>query len=217
MFAGRNMMFASAAFSPLSLSPLFWVSDEGSDPSLWADLSGGARHWYQSTASMQPAIVSGAKNGRQVRRFDGINDFMEWPVINLRTVFFVYRRNGAHPTYSTLFGQTIGSSAYGQYFISPSNTWCDPTFSLVGWRTGVWRKNGIEFNPLAANSDPLSEWAVVSVVTSAAVPAAQTRDREVLSRVPNCDLGEVIAMDRVATANEITAVERYLNAKWAIY
>lgn len=61
----------SSGFTPLSLSPALWLSDTGSDPAVWPDLSGNGRDATQATAGYQPAIVAGALNGRQVRRFAG--------------------------------------------------------------------------------------------------------------------------------------------------
>jgi hypothetical protein len=63
-------------FNPLSLSPALWLSDTGSNAAQWDDLSGNERHATQATGIEQPAIVAGALNGRQVRRFDGSNDGM---------------------------------------------------------------------------------------------------------------------------------------------
>ena len=65
-----------ATFNPLSLSPALWLSDTGSDPSVWPDLSGNGRNATQATSTQRPAIVTGAQNGRQVRRFDGTDDFL---------------------------------------------------------------------------------------------------------------------------------------------
>jgi hypothetical protein len=75
MFAARNMFFAGA-FSPLSLSPALWLSDTGSDAAQWEDISGNGRHALQETPARRPAIITAELNGRQVRRFDGLNDFM---------------------------------------------------------------------------------------------------------------------------------------------
>jgi hypothetical protein len=73
MFAARNMVF-TGEFSPLSLSPALWLSDTGSNPAQWDDLSGNNRHATQATPANQPAIVTGVINGRQVRSFDGSSD-----------------------------------------------------------------------------------------------------------------------------------------------
>jgi hypothetical protein len=61
-------------FDPLSLSPALWLSDTGSDPAQWDDISGNGRHATQSNSSFRPSIATNALNGRQVRRFDGSND-----------------------------------------------------------------------------------------------------------------------------------------------
>jgi hypothetical protein len=73
MLAAQRNLF-TGSFNPLSLSPALWLSDTGSNAGQWDDLSGNGRHATQATAANQPAIVTGALNGRQVRRFDGSND-----------------------------------------------------------------------------------------------------------------------------------------------
>lgn len=60
-----------SGFSPLSLSPALWLSDTGSDASVWPDISGRGYNLTQTTAGARPAIISNELNGRQVRRFDG--------------------------------------------------------------------------------------------------------------------------------------------------
>jgi hypothetical protein len=71
------------AFNPLSLSPALWLSDTGSNPAQWDDLSGNGRHATQAIGANQPAIVTGALNGRQVRRFDGVDDTMTFSSLNI--------------------------------------------------------------------------------------------------------------------------------------
>jgi hypothetical protein len=58
-------------FNPLSLSPALWLSDTGSNPAQWDDISGNNRHATQATVASQPAIIANGLGGRQVRRFDG--------------------------------------------------------------------------------------------------------------------------------------------------
>ena len=62
-----------SGFNPLSLSPALWLNDIGSDPSVWTDMSGNGR---DATGANAPSIVTNALNGRQVRRFDGVDDFL---------------------------------------------------------------------------------------------------------------------------------------------
>ena len=70
-------MFAGA-FDPRRLGLALWLSDTGSDPSQWDDLSGNGRNATQATPANQPAIISAGLNGRQVRRFDGSNDWLSF-------------------------------------------------------------------------------------------------------------------------------------------
>lgn len=67
----------SFGFNPLSLSPALWLSDTGSDASVWTDLSGNGRNATQATALAQPTIVTSGISGRQIRRFDGVNDYLQ--------------------------------------------------------------------------------------------------------------------------------------------
>ena len=65
-----------SGFNPLSLSPALWLNDTGSDPSVWTDMSGNGRDASQADPAKRPSIVTNALNGKQVRRFDGVNDFL---------------------------------------------------------------------------------------------------------------------------------------------
>ena len=63
-----------SGFNPLSLSPALWLNDTGSDPSVWTDMSGNGRNASQADSAKRPSIVTNALNGKQVRRFDGVDD-----------------------------------------------------------------------------------------------------------------------------------------------
>jgi hypothetical protein len=63
-----------ALWTPANTTTALWLSDTGSDTSVWPDLSGNARNVTQSVSASRPSIVANAINGRQVRRFDGSND-----------------------------------------------------------------------------------------------------------------------------------------------
>ena len=65
-----------SGFNPLSLSPALWLNDTGSDPSVWTDMSGNGRNASQNDPAKSPSIVTNALNGKQVRRFDGVDDFL---------------------------------------------------------------------------------------------------------------------------------------------
>jgi hypothetical protein len=76
MITAAHRLLQVGGFSPLSLNPSLWLSDTGSNAAQWDDISGNGRHATQSTGISQPSIVTNVINGRQIRRFDGSNDFL---------------------------------------------------------------------------------------------------------------------------------------------
>jgi hypothetical protein len=93
MILARKMMQTGGPFSPLSLSPALWLdaSDAGTlwnattggslvapggHIARWEDKSGNARHATQGTSGQQPTRQTAVRNGRDVVRFDGTNDFL---------------------------------------------------------------------------------------------------------------------------------------------
>jgi len=97
-------------FDPISLSPSLWLSDTGSDPSVWPDLSGNSRNAAQSDAARQPSIIANGLNGRQVRRFDGSNDSLGGTLssVSAMSVFAVFvptLDSTASTSYARVFSQ----------------------------------------------------------------------------------------------------------------
>ena len=93
--AARRRGGESESFDLLPYTPTIWLSDTGSDPAEWTDLSGNSRHATQSTSTRCPSIQSSIVNGRQVRRFDGNDDKLNIPAtINFSAgmIFLVIRQ-----------------------------------------------------------------------------------------------------------------------------
>jgi hypothetical protein len=123
MIALPTFRGALAGFNPLSLAPALWLNDTGSDPSVWTDLSGNGRNAVQATGANQPSIVTGALNGRQVRRFDGTDDRLIPPDFSLdnHTIFSVVKPDLVDPTTaSTIFciGATSASARDAMNYFS---------------------------------------------------------------------------------------------------
>lgn len=132
------------AFNPLSLSPALWLSDTGSNSAQWDDLSGNGRHATQAIGANQPAIVTGALNGRQVRRFDGVNDTIgrtNTPLIgNIAgyTIFHVY-------SYRSLPNVNLG--AFGIRYTGAATVFLDSKVAASSsYRTGYRRLTGDAFS-----------------------------------------------------------------------
>lgn len=72
------------AWTPAELPTLsaWWDADDAATitvetgVSAWTDKSGNGRTAAQTTGSRQPALISGARNGRPALRFDAVNDFL---------------------------------------------------------------------------------------------------------------------------------------------
>jgi len=144
MIALPTFRGALAGFNPRSLSPALWLNDTGSDPSVWTDISGNGRNATQATGANQPSIVTGVLNGRQVRRFDGVNDVLIPPDFNLDnfTIFSViYHNNTVSGSIQSIFaiGSIANSARDAMIYIFNSTT----------LRFDVQRSNGVLF-PAAA-------------------------------------------------------------------
>ena len=77
---------ADTAWSPRLIATQCWLdaSDSstltlsGNKVDAWADKSGNGRHVAQAVAGMRPDLDPGARNGRNVIRFDGVDDTLEF-------------------------------------------------------------------------------------------------------------------------------------------
>jgi hypothetical protein len=85
-----------AAFDPLSLSPAAWYKSDtlsaladGAAVSSWTDSSGNARHAVQATGGNQPICKKAIVNGKDVVRFDGVDDFLRAAFTLVQPEYFV--------------------------------------------------------------------------------------------------------------------------------
>jgi hypothetical protein len=231
MFAARNMTFArpvaggGGSFDPLSLSPALWLSDTGSDPSVWSDLSGNARHAVQATSGNQPSIVTGVINGRQVRRFDGVNDFLVSPLVvhGLTLTTFAVSKITANTDIGAIFSSGRGGGDPAPLEAALRNAFVSGTNAYRSTPSGTSRVNGGTTLTLAASPSP---FYITSTVHTAAVNITSgsntTHVGVVLnsSGVPafllNGDIAEIIIYPTALGTTDRQAVESYLSAEYAI-
>lgn len=245
MFAARNMVFASAAFSPLSLSPALWL--DASDASTlydstvggslvaadgaiarWEDKSGNGRHATQSTGVSQPLRKTGIQNGRDVARFDGANDYMAGSLPALGageyTVFIASKQNSSanYETIITLGGDAnysalIPTKSHTDYLFVGSifNDYLQTTNSLVGNKIISIKRSGS--TGYAWINGSATSPASASIVSQNIVADYKIGGLPVYSQMLNGDVLEVIVFPTALSDTDRQAVESYLNAKWAIY
>lgn len=205
----------SFGFNPLSLSPALWLSDTGSDPSVWPDLSGNGRNATQATVGAQPTIVPNVRNGRQIRRFDGTNDQMLVGLTVSNTPFTIVM-----VTYLT--GPAIGfrvSFAMGGngFAIGYNPTPVAYAFSTSGLTITKARPTTFELISCVSNGAS-SFFSVNGVSTTGAIAAhassALNLGTNGIGVFFTQDLGEILIFPTALSTSNRQAVESYLRTKW---
>lgn len=131
-----GLVFAAVVtvpWTPAQITTALWLKEDGTVSS-WTDHSGNNRHATQAIATNQPNI-SNTLNGLTVRTFDGINDFMETPIVPLdspTSLFVVYRTEtllGYRTLINLQYQETDGARPWMHYLNSDGR--------LIDWRTGA--------------------------------------------------------------------------------
>jgi hypothetical protein len=229
-----------AGFSPISLAPAVWYSDTGSDESQWDDISGNGRHATQATSGFRPSIQTNVLNGKQVRRFDGTNDFFSMgsstTLLNSRAyaaVFTVAKANATTTGVNPAFVNFLwASTSFGRFSLglvdSPSQ------FRSFGRRldsdslTVSTQTRTSDFSILTAESvysSGTQRLGVNSNYTETAMPSSGTSGAG-NSLTPdvgragtaylNGDMAEVLIYNTPLTTTERRRIEIYLAIKYNI-
>ena len=228
-------------FSPLSLSPALWF--DSSDPNTlydattggnlvaaggqiarWEDKSGNARHATQSVLANRPIRQTSVQNGRDIVRFDGSSDFLDFNPSGLpsgssqRTALSVFKHSSnSGAKIPWLYGGATQLTAYAHY---------KDTANI-----GLGRNNA----DIVANRPTNSFYIISSIENSGAqcwvngtsigtssTQANTTLTFASLGKYPNTnvffdsDLAEVIIFPTALSTTNRQRVERYLGAKWGI-
>lgn len=232
-----TMRAGLSTFSPLSLSPALWLSDTGSDPSVWPDLSGNGRHAVQATGASQPAIVTGELNGRQVRRFDG-GDWFETSVVPFDwcaavTIFWITKAIG-----HCIQIESHNFNANAAFIVSSE----PGGFNLAGLNTGYGYSIAQEYESTTGDFHVCSSVLNTDLETNEAVIYRDGIERTVSrpwwntnslggfasnSVFIGCrdgagyfmlgDMAEIIIYPYALDAFKRQSVERFLNLKWLLY
>jgi hypothetical protein len=229
MLAAQRSLFTEA-FNPLSLSPALWLSDTGSNAGQWDDLSGNGRHATQATSGNQPSIVANALNGRQVRRFDGVDDFMSMDKFlnGNATAIYVFRLNNDPPS-AARSGPVLGD--WGTAFDANHFPWEDgviydgfgaterkvvgnPTPTLTQFRiisqisaTNNWQF-WIDSASLFATLTNTTDWQYSPKIARSSSGSA--------SFFLDGDIAEILVFSTALSTENRRRVEQYLSQKYAI-
>ena len=209
----------------------------------WEDKSGNARHATQSTGVSQPLRKTAIQNGKDVVRFDGANDKMATSAFNKAaalSVFIVTKANDWNPSaYKTLISQgyaadpnTSGMIIYGSAVASVD--WFTNGYMTVGSGYNIGQ-NPRAHGAAAAGSDfrlmttQLSNTIARVFINGSDVSTVETTGNCVIQNealyisddtfgnVWDGDISEILVYPTALGTDDRTAVEAYLNAKYAIY
>ena len=223
---------SSIGFNPLSLSPAMWLSDTGSDASVWTDLSGNGRNAVQATTASQPAIITNALNGRQIRRFDGTDDYLthSYSASGDNTIFAVCYNTQTLNVNNVIFSaaaintdlksfmisQSTGSDQWGTVRSGPvisSGYTLKSSFeiiSIVSTAAGVSLKHGANAAQFTADTGFFID------ATSSRRTVGAAYDGGAFTGMFNFkgDMAELIVFPSALSDTDRQSVETYLRNKW---
>ena len=227
---------ATDGFSPLSIPGLqFWVDAadsatlftdfalttlavaDGDDVGGWKDKSGNSRNALQNDGAKKPMLKLAIQNGRNVVRYDGINDLLTWSN--------VFSDNPC-----TFFGALKSSWTAGDDLVMGANAGFAPQaldfYQLANIATFQDRLTGFNHNNLPhAYSITKSSTAILPRMDGTAgtsgAGSAVSADFAVLGAGLSSgtypfqgDIFEVLVYNSVLSGSDILLVEAYLKAKW---
>lgn len=211
------------------------VSD-GDPIGQWRDKSGNLRNFVQASGTSKPALKTSIKNGRNVVRFDGVNDFLDGGDIldfgtGPFTLFFVIRNNVTTDT--PVFVKDSGNGADLGVFIALNaatandgiyyyNGSAATTFgyagSTVGWmqpsviRTGTG-SNGLTLYANGILRATITDSRNLSNTRSICLGQYATGSFGKYSG----DFAEILVWNVALDSGQRQAIEAYLQTKWGVY
>lgn len=207
----------------------------------WNDKSGNARHATQAASNNQPALTQNAIDGKPAVVFDGLNDCLTFPILNLSawTVFVVCERTGAGngtilQILQSAFGVDtlllglndsategpvlIGSGSTGAHKYGKGGSLSAGTTRVLSGRWAGTNTNG------AANYGAWNNGTAVSLTDSASQHKASGNDSRIgaswcngaLQNFYKGKIGEILVYSSALSTELRTAVERHLARKWGL-
>ena len=215
------MLRKPATTPPPSIPGLRLWLDAADRDSLTVDAEGRVSRWQSATGvtaaqtdtARQPMRAIDPLSGLPVLRFDGLDDWLSFQLLNdVRTVFVVARED-AHATRS--FRAVLGEAGTADFTRGGDRILYYHPHSGFAGEDSVVRINGSPVNPTVARW-PGSLCLVTSLAARRLQASLIGSDRFVPDRNWHGDIGEVLVYNRTLNAIEIAAVEAWLKEKWAL-
>jgi len=231
--AGVGVVSSVVSVSPfdvLSLSPALWldasdtstITESGGAVSQWDDLSGNGYDVVQATAAKQPRSGTRTINGLNVLDFDGADQLLVdsgvtltqpntlIAVMKFDTVgIFDYPLDGANGTDRHILGALSPATNWAMYTntgligsVAISTTTQQLLVGVFNTTSSVLRVDGVQ---AASGNAGSTDYRPISVGSGASGSSAF-----------DGIIAEIIVIDGLLTADQITATESYLAQKWGI-
>jgi PKD repeat protein len=184
------------------------ITLDGNNVLLWEDQSGNNNDASVFAGSLRPSWVPDVLNGYPAIRFDGSNDFLDFPEINnIRTVFWVIKED---PTADSVYPRCLlGHLSQSDFLRGPSKIMWHPTLSASEVRDGITRVNFQQIDGTVSLVP--TDFSIVSLATTGNASASSiVVDRQLYERVWDGDLLELILFSEVLDPAQIEQVELYL-------
>lgn len=240
--AGVNLAIMKAAI--IALGPtLFLDADsisgsDGDSIATWADESGGARNFTQTTASCKPVLkkTTNGINGHNVVRFDGSNDYLisaanrsAFVNVAAHTLWIVYKILAIPLDKTNIWDNKAAISDGGEYF----GYWFKSSQGAIAY---IYDSAPRSVAKAVSTSVPIiSRWRHgsgnmymmvngKSEGSSAAGNVGGTDDRKLIlasgddvGEEAQIDIAELIIFNSVLSANNMAVVDNYLRKKYKTY
>lgn len=231
--SGMEMWFDASDASTISLD----VGVRG-----WSDKSGNGRHAQQTASNSQPALTQNAQAGKPALTFDGHNDSLYIPVVDVAawTIFIVCNRTASVTNASLLqlarasFGTEtalialnndstigpilVGSGSTGSHKYGKGGSLSVGTPRVL---TARWAGGGTDG---ATNYSAWDNGATVTLADSAARPQYSGTGSRIgaswlsgnLQAFYRGQIAEIIVYSTALSTAERESIERWLTRKWGL-
>lgn len=187
----------------------------------WRDRSGSGKHATQATANNRPTIAPASRAGKNVIRFDGLDDVYSFTGTAVQTIFAVVSVNTqATRVLPSIIGNSSGSPDIRRDTNAAPTTRYRGTAgdgSLADAADFAY-PSGSQFRINGAATPVVAEqvWHIVTAIRGTGTATVDRIGRALSTREFGGDMAEIICYDRALTDSERIRVEQALARKWGI-
>lgn len=201
---------------------------DGDPVGQWRDKSSLGNHAGQTDGTKKPNLKTGIQNGKNVIRFDGVNDFLNGNLTSISTSsfssFMVYRKSSTAEQVSLSSGNGLlqylainggasdGYSSGDDYIYTNANRGLkilnNQTSNFVLMEQIGGSTVSVFKNSSASSSNTVTSYSASNFYISSYIGS---------SYFFGGDFAEILIYNQNLSASDRQLIESYLNSKWSIY